>query len=259
MEPVVEVDKRMRAGGKEAELDQQREEPVRRFPEWVLQPWCVLKQRSIGAGQVAQESGFAHTGQTGKLERMGRWQADLLQGELGYGKTDWEGLISASLREEAIQAMAGIDLLSLCSVWGLQELKRTLGTRLSERVQPMGVIVVPHSGVMVQGLRPTDAVREVLIQGYAAATLGAATLARVRPILSELEQGDLDNAWNALLLAWGASIVQGASPPSVVVSAAGNGHGPLPDGVRELLGQGPARPGTHPTRGAATGAEKTPT
>jgi regulator of protease activity HflC (stomatin/prohibitin superfamily) len=162
---------------------------------------------------------------------------------LAFSKADWDGIITTTLREVAIQVVARMAFLHLSSVRGLRELKEALGTELSERLRLLGLIIVPRSGVTVQAVRTTDAVREVLIQRYAAEPLGAAALARVRPMLTELEQADIDNARNALLLAWGATIVQGASPPSIVLTGAGDGRG---------NGHGPPSSAEPPTRRSAS-------
>jgi regulator of protease activity HflC (stomatin/prohibitin superfamily) len=180
----------------------------------------------------------------------------LISQVVGFSKADWDGIITTTLREVAIQVVARMAFLHLSSVRGLRELKEALGTELSERLRLLGLVIVPRSGVTVQAVRTADAVREVLIQRYAAEPLGAAALARVRPMLTELKQADIDNARNALLLAWGATIVQGASPPSIVVTGAGdgrgNGHGPPPDALSAPPRQGPLSSAEPPTRRSAS-------
>ena len=167
-----------------------------------------------------------------------RVDPELIPQVLGFSKANWDEIIAGILREVALQVVAGQTYLGLTSAQGLRELKQALGTELSNRVQVLGLIVVPRIGVTVQAIRAVDAVRDALVRRYTAEAVGDATLAAMRPVLTGLGPADIANAPNALLLAWAASIVQGASPPSVVVPGAGDGHRPLPDELRELLGQG---------------------
>ena len=159
---------------------------------------------------------------------------------LGFAKADWDGIITSTLREAALQVVAGQKFLDLSSASGLRELKRALGTELAGRVGFLGLIVVPRTGVTVQTIRAIDAVRDALVQRYAAEAEGEATLAAMRPVLTKLQQTEIDNAPNALLLAWAAGIVQGDSPPSILIPGSGDGHRPLAEELRDLLRPGPS-------------------
>lgn len=133
----------------------------------------------------------------------------------------WNSIISTVLRETANEVVGGMDLRQLLTPEGRGFLKRELSARLAERVQSLGLIVNPHTGVSVQALRPADAVCRATVDRFAAAFLGKAALDRVRPILEELDRDHLDAAWEALLLEWAAAVAQHGKSPEIVVSPNG--------------------------------------
>ena len=168
-------------------------------------------------------------------------KADLRSHALRISDEGWNSILRTVLREIANEVVGGINLQQLLSPAGCRHFKRALSALLAKRVQSLGVIVNPRTGVSVQRLRLAEAVWRAMMDELAAVALGKAAAARIRPILAELSQGHPEVAWEALLLEWAAAVVQQGYLPQVVIAPAnGPGRGEhlrstLPAALRSVL------------------------
>jgi len=153
----------------------------------------------------------------------------------------WNSIIRTVLQETANEVIGGIALQELLTSEGRRLLKHTLSSKLAQRVQDLGLLISPRTGVSVQVLKPTDAVWRAMVDKFAAASLGEAALDRVRSILEELSRADPKLAWQALLLEWAAAVVQQGNLPQFVIASGDvlgrNGHtqSTLPSALQAAL------------------------
>ncbi len=146
-------------------------------------------------------------------------RTDFLIQALHIPKEGWNSIIETVLREVANEVVASIDLQQLLTPQGRNWLKARLSEQLAERVESLGLLVNPRTGVTVQALRPTKAVSRAVVDRFVATLLGDAALDRVRPIVERLCGDGSGVAWEALLLEWASAVVQQGAPPQVMIAS----------------------------------------
>jgi regulator of protease activity HflC (stomatin/prohibitin superfamily) len=133
----------------------------------------------------------------------------------------WNSIIRTVLRETASEVIGGATLDELLTPEGRRRFKHMLSAELAQRVQGLGMLVNPRTGVSVQVLKPTDAVSQAMVDQFIATPLGKAALERVRPILKELDRQYPGIGWETLFLQWASTVVRDGAEavPSVVIGS----------------------------------------
>jgi regulator of protease activity HflC (stomatin/prohibitin superfamily) len=128
----------------------------------------------------------------------------------------WGSIIRTGLQEVANEVMSGFTVQELLTPRGRRCFKQTLSTLLATRVQDLGLVINPLTGVSVQALKPTAVIWQAMVERSAAVSLGEASLARVYPMLEELNQRHPGVAWEAMLLEWAAVMTKDEAVPQVL-------------------------------------------
>lgn len=130
----------------------------------------------------------------------------------------WNSIVRTVLREAAAEVAGGLHSQQLLRPASRGLFKQRLSALLAERVLNLGMVVNPRTGVSVQALKPAEAIWQAMLDRLAAASLGEAALARVRPMLEALSQSHPDVAWEVLLLEWAAAVAQTGNSPQAIIA-----------------------------------------
>jgi hypothetical protein len=130
----------------------------------------------------------------------------------------WHSVIRNVLQETISEVVGGVGFQHLLTPVGRGHLKRTLGASLAARVQRLGLIVDPQTGISVQVLKPAQVIWQAMVDRLAAVSLGEAARARIYPMLEELSQRHPEIGLEALFLEWAAVIAKDGAIPQVLMA-----------------------------------------
>jgi regulator of protease activity HflC (stomatin/prohibitin superfamily) len=130
----------------------------------------------------------------------------------------WPTIIRTKLQEIAGEVSGGFTFQQLLTPDGRRRYRRTLNALLTDKVQHLGLVINPQTGVSIQGLKPTDDVWRAMVDRVASVSLGEAALARVQPIMKELSQCYPEIGYDAFLLEWAAVLAKKGTVPRTLVA-----------------------------------------